>query len=68
MNALELADYFDDADGSVPDAHVAAMLRKQDAAIKQLREALERIQNHTEFTSNSFKIAANALGATESLT
>ena len=36
MNAEQLAAYFDNADGSVPDAEVAAMLRKQDAAINQL--------------------------------
>jgi acyl-CoA reductase-like NAD-dependent aldehyde dehydrogenase len=44
MNALELADWCDDlfsSDGEPKKA--AAMLRKQDAAIRQLREALDGV-------------------------
>lgn len=44
MNAEQLADWLDDlfsSDGEPKKA--AAMLRKQDAAIKQLREALDQM-------------------------
>jgi cellobiose-specific phosphotransferase system component IIA len=46
MNALELADMLAGTSGDYLEA--AAMLRKQDAAIKQLRDALTQVVDASE--------------------
>lgn len=65
MNALELADYVDEHHGMPA---TAAMLRKQDAAIRQLREALEYILVRYDNGKQGFDDARAALAATEEFT
>jgi len=68
MNALELADYFDnDADGSVSDANVAALLRRQHETIVKLREALTELSGMYVVHHNAATRAKKALKATEQL-
>jgi hypothetical protein len=66
MTALELAEYFEDADGSVSDSNVAAMLRAQHEAIKTLREALEHSVKYVPELNDVPGIKA-ALAATEGM-
>ncbi len=67
MNANELADYMD----AIGREDAAAMLRKQDAAIKRLREALDHIVGWDAagliLLERHFEIAKAALAATETL-
>lgn len=59
MNALQLADWVERHWISATDTEVAAMLRKQDAAIRQLREALGEIEwsNDSKWQSDRAKAA-----------
>ena len=66
MNAEQLAAYFDNADGSVPDAEVAAMLRKQAKAIQILRDAMNDIATCSN-DLGAIECANEALAATENI-
>jgi ABC-type transporter Mla MlaB component len=70
MTAFELADWLERDGIALPeDWKAAAMLRKQDAAIKQLREALDRIVEWDAagltLLEHHFEKAQAALTATE---
>ena len=75
MNALELADQLTaewNGEGFQPDTSkdAAAMLRKQDAAIRQLRESITTSMASSQWPHVSFMIRARieaALAATENL-
>ena len=69
MNALQLADCVD-ADVPYDLAEIAAMLRKQDAAIRQLRKDLKYMDDYLgddKPMSNFSKRVKAALAATEGL-
>jgi hypothetical protein len=63
MNSLQLADWVERNWISAADPEVAAMLRKQDAAIQQLREALEVMVYEGHWSAD--EKAKAALAATE---
>ena len=65
MNALQLADC-GDADVPYDLAEIAAMLRKQHEAIRQLREALTFVSRYTN-AKPAAEHAQAALAATEGL-
>ncbi len=71
MNALELADELTATVGKSGEstyaisAQAAAMLRKQDAAIKTLREALAIARDYFEEMGVRHRLQDNALAATE---
>ena len=64
MNATQLADRLEQGH-TVFNGTAAAMLRKQDAAIKTLRKALESIKQMSYTASAQEKVATAALAATE---
>ena len=49
MNALDLAEYFDNADGSIADSEIAYTLRRQHEEILKLQGALGTISYVTEW-------------------
>jgi hypothetical protein len=64
MTALEIAYQLDQNFGDYTD-EAAAMLRKQDAVIKTLREALQQVHDLPEDSRIHYKVARRALAATE---
>jgi hypothetical protein len=72
MNALQLADWVERHWITATDTETAAMLRKQDAAIRQLREALDelmewQVKNVKKWHNPAYDNAHKALAATEEL-
>ncbi len=70
MNSLELAEVLEKDPRSMVDIDAAEMLRKQDAAIRQLREALGelmewQVKNVKKWHNPAYDNAHKALAATE---